>query len=352
MTVEITLQVAASGGDATQEEATGTMDVTSLYAYLKSSAEATIRKWPGFRFTGENLPPKGSTIIEVYLQVYVQSTTNDDANGNLHFEKAASPNVFTATAHDITNRPRTTESTSWIANTLLTGWKDSPSLVPALQELIDAYDITAIVVIGRPNTDTDKTLSLRTWDYSSNQYGAKLYIKYALPIQVPEVQTDAATDKTQTGAKLHGTLLDDGGEACDVRFEYGVKPALDHQTNWQEGKVTDDEFEASIVDLLPATTYTFRAIAENSEGTHEGDTLEFTTESPPPPPPVTKKVLVTHPAIKEVEVQKDGQPATKYENLSNLAEQRIETAVELPVEVPATLLVTSLSGETWTYTIT
>ena len=48
----------------------------------------------------------------------------------------------------------------------------------ALQELVDAYEVSAIVVILKPNTDALKYLAARSWDYSDHTYAAKLHIEY------------------------------------------------------------------------------------------------------------------------------------------------------------------------------
>jgi hypothetical protein len=66
---------------------------------------------------------------------------------------------------------------------------------------------------------------------------------------------------------------------------------------------------------------------------------------------VVRKVLITHPALKQVDVIKAGQTTMSYQNLSNLDESRIENAFEIPVDAPATIKVTALSGEEWTFNI-
>jgi hypothetical protein len=351
LSAELELQIAASNCDAYENEGSGAMYLDADRLYMSSATVAGSRSWGGLRFVGEGLPPKGSIIETAYIELNIETTSLDDANGKIYFEKSASPAVFTAAAGDITSRSRTTAYTSWVQNSIGSGWNSSPSLVTALQELIDAYDVDAIVVILKPNSDTVKSLAARQWDYSTHTLGAKLHIIYTPPITAPQVQTDAADNVAQTQAKLHGTLTDDGTEPCDVWFEYGVKPDLTEETEHQEGKVTDETFEQLIADLQPDTPYVFRAVAENSAGPAYGETLEFTTLPIPPPPPVTQKVLITHPALKDVIVEYEGVEQAGYRNLSNLDEKRIEDAIELPVPTPATIKVTTLAGETWIYPI-
>jgi hypothetical protein len=344
MSTEITLQVNTGPADAYQRESYGTIWTTGTTVDLYSATGPLNRYWTGFRFTGDNLPPKGRVIEEAYLQVYMPDASRDDVNGNLHFEKQESPELFSAILYNITNRTRTALSASWVGDGLGTGWHNSPSLVQALQEVIDAYDVTALVIIARPNTNAAKTARLQAFE-GNPTLAAKLFIKYAPPpVVAPTVQTGPADEITATTAKLHGILTDDGGEPCSVRFAYGIKPDYTATTEWQDGKITNDQFEAALLELDPETTYVFKAVALNSEGQAEGDELEFTTAAAPPPIPPPLKLLITHPAIKDVKVYKDGELEESYENLSNLDEQRIEDTVEIPIVPPATLEVITLGG--------
>ena len=78
-------------------------------------------------------------------------------------------------------------------------------------------------------------------------------------------------------ATLNGTLLDDGTETCDVRFQYGTTIAYGTDTAWQPGKVTSDTFSQAISGLIPRTVYHFRAQARNSWGTNSGADVTFNT---------------------------------------------------------------------------
>jgi len=78
------------------------------------------------------------------------------------------------------------------------------------------------------------------------------------------------------GATLHGTLDDDGGEACDCGFEYGEDTGYGTTTATQS-KTTGQTFSQAITELKPLTTYHFRAIATNSIGTSYGSDATFTT---------------------------------------------------------------------------
>ena len=84
-------------------------------------------------------------------------------------------------------------------------------------------------------------------------------------------------------AILNGILIDDGGLPCSCYFEYGDTPAMVDTTPPDTGLVTGDTFSATLLGLVPGTTYYFRAAATNSTGTTFGAILSFTTLRVTPP---------------------------------------------------------------------
>jgi len=90
------------------------------------------------------------------------------------------------------------------------------------------------------------------------------------------------------GATLNGTLNDDGGEACDCGFEWGLTVAYGNTTPTQS-RTTGQTFSQTIIGLENCTVYHFRAFATNAAGTSYGadrtlttlqDAPEVTTTSP------------------------------------------------------------------------
>jgi len=106
-------------------------------------------------------------------------------------------------------------------------------------------------------------------------YKPKLVVTYTV---APTVTTDPATGVSHITAMLNGTLDDDGGEACDCGFEYGLTNAYGTTTPTQS-KTTGQTFSQGITGLSPNTTYHFRAIATNSAGTSYGSDKTFTTRA-------------------------------------------------------------------------
>ncbi|GAJ19410.1 unnamed protein product, partial [marine sediment metagenome] len=100
------------------------------------------------------------------------------------------------------------------------------------------------------------------------------------PVVVPTVSTNPATNVKETSATLNGTLVDDGNEACEVRYQYGLTTNYGTNTDWQAGKETGDTFSQLIVELVCGTLYHFRAQAKNSAGTANGNDRTLTTITP------------------------------------------------------------------------
>lgn len=145
--------------------------------------------WGGFRFVSDLFPTQGSIIDSCYIGIVMRFTNppynTDDINGNFHFQLAASPLTFAAVDYDITSRPRTTASVSWIQNDIPYGVRvNSPSLVVPAQELWDSYSPTAVVVIFRPNTDVAKICKVISYDYSHTDC-ATLHLEWHEPTPPP-----------------------------------------------------------------------------------------------------------------------------------------------------------------------
>jgi len=103
------------------------------------------------------------------------------------------------------------------------------------------------------------------------------------PNTPPTVTTNAATNVEETTATLNGAVSDDGGEACQYRFQYGTSPGVySHNTGWTGSKTTGQSFSESITSLNKGTKYYVRAQAKNSAGTGSGSEKTFLTKMPIP----------------------------------------------------------------------
>ena len=98
----------------------------------------------------------------------------------------------------------------------------------------------------------------------------------------PTVVITSVTGVSVTGAKLHGSVVADGGAAVTERgFVYGTvtNPAIGGAgvTKVKAGSGTGS-FTATLTELEPDTTYYVRAYATNSEGTAYGAVIRFMTD--------------------------------------------------------------------------
>lgn len=95
---------------------------------------------------------------------------------------------------------------------------------------------------------------------------------------IPTVTTNNATNLSQTSAALNGYVNPNGTTDTTRWFEWGTSSSnLNNQTTHYTHGTTADGFSTSIWNLAPNTTYYFRAVAQNSQGNAQGQTLSFVT---------------------------------------------------------------------------
>lgn len=106
-------------------------------------------------------------------------------------------------------------------------------------------------------------------------YGSWMSFK---TVNIPTVSTKDATYIASTTARLQGLLDQDGGAACEYRFQYGFASGVySLETSWEGAKATGQTFYADVTGLSSDTTYYFRAQARNGAGVSNGAEKSFTT---------------------------------------------------------------------------
>ncbi|MBV8954480.1 MAG: hypothetical protein JO179_10100 [Solirubrobacterales bacterium] len=117
----------------------------------------------------------------------------------------------------------------------------------------------------------------------------------------PAVSTGNASAITNTGATVSGTV-NPNGLSTQYAFQYGPSNRFGFQTTLTlAGSGTStDSVSSTIGSLQSGTTYYYRIIAINSDGTTTGGTHTFKTTGPTPPPPVAKPVVSTGAALSSV----------------------------------------------------
>ncbi|MBN2592902.1 MAG: fibronectin type III domain-containing protein [Sedimentisphaerales bacterium] len=81
-----------------------------------------------------------------------------------------------------------------------------------------------------------------------------------------------------TSAAITITVVDDGGEVCQIKYEYGrVTGGMTASSGWFGSLTTGSTVNFSISDLLPETEHYFKAKGRNSAGEGSWSEITFTT---------------------------------------------------------------------------
>ena len=116
--------------------------------------------------------------------------------------------------------------------------------------------------------------------HSQNRYNGFSIrpVNGAIPLQLPTIQTIAATQIKDNSALLGGKVSRDGGALVT---EYGVVYGTEKNPTTDDNKITSNsgigQFYITLENLQPHTTYHAQAYAINSQGTAYGTDVTFTT---------------------------------------------------------------------------
>jgi hypothetical protein len=106
--------------------------------------------------------------------------------------------------------------------------------------------------------------------------GAQLVDVFGPGVVVPDVATKSASKATRTTAVLNGVGNGDGDPA-QYRFEWGTSEAYGFSTPVTASGSGEEEITAALTGLTAGTTYYYRVVGENANGTNVGAGREFTT---------------------------------------------------------------------------
>ena len=122
------------------------------------------------------------------------------------------------------------------------------------------------------------------WRYIDGNYNFWMYefdfFEEPLVINPPVCQTENASKVEENTAILHGLVINDGGEPCEFRFQYGETVAYGNDTPWRSSRVTGETFAELITGLTDGQTYHFHAQLRNSSGTSSGADKAFSSGPP------------------------------------------------------------------------
>jgi len=209
-TVTLDLPI-ASGSDDAEESASGTVSLTSSDLELVyDGSNQTV----GLRFAGVGVP-RGATITNAYVQFEVDEVTTGAASLLVQGQAADYAAAFTTASSNISSRPRTARSVSWVPATWPTVQvrgpdQRTPDLSPVIQEIVDRPGWASGNALALIVTGTGK----RTAESSNGTSAPVLHVEYRLgprPNVAPAVE--AGPDQqvaVANPATLSGAVSDDG----------------------------------------------------------------------------------------------------------------------------------------------
>jgi hypothetical protein len=106
--------------------------------------------------------------------------------------------------------------------------------------------------------------------------GAGALDVFGAGVVVADATTDKASKVGKTTVLLNG-VVDGDGKPAKYRFEWGSSEAYGSSTPALAAGEGEEKAEAEVTGLAPGSTYHFRLVSENENGTNVGADREFTT---------------------------------------------------------------------------
>ncbi len=176
--------------------------------------------------------------------------------------------------------------------------------------LADNGGPTQTLALSTGSFGIDAIVSFNTWNNSpvngqnnfEDQRGTITESSSAISIGAysaapPMATTQDATNKSQTGATLNGTV-NANPKSATVQFEYGEDTNYGTQVTADQSPVTgasDSSVSKAISALTASTTYHYRVCATSTDGTSCGVDKTFATTDSPAPSPTTSPVASAGP---------------------------------------------------------
>jgi len=287
---EFTYRVGASSDDCYRRLYGSYWDISNPNQMAGAYGSDDYQRGGGMRFTNIAIA-KDTIIVEAYL-VLTCSLSASTLGVKTRISASDEDDAATfSTSGDFDARwaARTTarvdwdDIPSWTANTEYT----SPDIKTVIQEIVNRAGWTSgndIVIFWDDFDDRSGHSSRLRQAYSYNNNPAKAPQLLVTTRATPAITTEAATNIAITTARLNSTLAEDGGESCNVSFQYHYNIASDNfsncdNTTWVTGFTTGERPFADLTGLTYDTQYHFRARVQNIYASSTGGVLSFTTEA-------------------------------------------------------------------------
>jgi hypothetical protein len=205
---------------------------------------------------------------------YDPGTLND--NTKYYWKIVATDNLAASTSGPVWYFTTAAADCPWLSESPTSGSVAAGGPADSITVSIDASGLTP--------GDYSAEIIIANNDPDENPKTVPLTVHVTGGAAAPTVTTNAATPVEETTATLNGAVSNDGGEACQYRFEYDTdsgEPYANH-TDWTGSKTTGQSFSEAISGLGKGTKYYFRAQARNSAGTGSGTELSFLTKPDAP----------------------------------------------------------------------
>ena len=146
-------------------------------------------------------------------------------------------------------------------------------------QLVASFDIYDVILQLPFDLSPGVSYQWRLQPGVENEWGDwSEWLTFTTPASKPSVKTSDTSDVTLTSATLNGTV-NPNSENTQAWFEYGITTAYGGVTPSENvGNGTSDVAISFVLsNLLPSTTYHFRAVAQNELGISYGEDRNFTT---------------------------------------------------------------------------
>lgn len=220
-------------------------------------------------------------------------STNNNASQPTSLYAAGAPSAHTDNASSITTTAATLHCSI--------EYDDIPTTYVFQYGATTAYGSTtaaAVADVSHPTTLVTGLTPATTYHYrvvATNFAGSSVGMDQTFttlaqdPTLAPSVTTGAVSGLSTTGATLAGTV-NPKGAATTYEFEYGTTTAYGGSTGDTDAGAGNAAVTVSetLSALSPATTYHYRLVATNVQGTTYGSDATFTTATPTPVVPTVE----------------------------------------------------------------
>ncbi len=246
----------------------------------------------------------GENKITVTAKDAVGNTSTDTIT--VTYTASTPPTVKTGSATNVTANSATLSGTVNANGLSTTAWfeygtvKGSYGSKSTTHTVTGSNDTTVSVTITGLMSGTTYYYKIVAENNSGKSEGSEMSFQYTESGNPPTVETEAATEITNTTAKLNGKC-NPNGQSTTVWFEYGtLSGTYNYQTSTQSISGSSyTSVSATITGLTVGTKYYYRIAAQNSAGTSYGKEMSFykSTETQTTPMPQISPIPVVTPTV-------------------------------------------------------